>query len=167
MKLLDKDGLTYYTGKIKNELTDYVKNTDYATGSKGGVVKSGSNGFNVNSSTGAVSCSPRNYATQYVNDSDYYFISKGTLENVITGKGLVSNTDYATSSVGGVIRATGNYGFNSLNDGRPYASTYDYATYQSSNNIIFISKGTLENVLTAKIGDIQTLLDNLNTGNGV
>ena len=99
MKLLDKDGLTYYTSKIKNELTDYVKNTDYASASKGGVIK--------------------------------------------TGKCL------------------------GLNNGVVYATTLSYSNYTSAGNDNFVSKGTLENVLTAKIGDIQTLLDNLNTGSGV
>lgn len=101
MKLLDKDGLTYYTGKIKNELTDYVKNTDYATGSKGGVIK-------------------------IANNSNLY-----------------------------------------LYNGYAYCGSVNYSTYETRGNDTFISKGTLENVLTAKIGDIQTLLDNLNTGNGV
>ena len=216
--------------QIEVDLTDYVKNTDYASASKGGVVKSGSNGFNVNSSTGAVSCSPRNYATQYVNDSDYYFISKGTLENVITGKGLVSNTDYASASVGGVIKTPSTLGIGVGDTGNVFAQTSTYAEYgnrppgyfigkatldnvitgkglvsntdyassnggvikvsagqgtatnssgyligqtrtytqyQSDANTLFVCKGTLDNVLTAKIGDIQTLLDNLNTGNGV
>ena len=103
MKLLDKDGLTYYTGKIKNELTDYVKNTDYATASKGGVVK--------------------------------------------------SNTFY-----GALI---------SSSSGTIYSTTKSYSEYLTIDNNHFISKGTLENVLTARIGDIQTLLDNLNNGGGV
>lgn len=150
---------------VQVDLTDYVKNTDYATDNKGGVLKTG-NGLQVWSNSGVPYASEITYAN-YGNQGANTFIGKATLENVITGKGLVSNTNYASSSTGGVIRATGNYGFNSLNDGRPYASTYDYATYQSSNNITFISKGTLENVLIARIGDIQTLLDNLNTGNGV
>ena len=42
-----------------------------------------------------------------------------------------------------------------------------YANYGNKSNNYIISKGTLDNVLTAKIGDIQTLLDNLNTGGGV
>jgi hypothetical protein len=53
-----------------------------------------------------------------------------------------------------------------------------YANYQSKTNSYIISKGTLENVITGKdlttkayvdglVGDIQTLLDNLDVGNGV
>ena len=89
MKLLDKDGLTYYTGKIKNELTDYVKFTDYATNSKGGVFRTGGYGTAINSS-GQLYVYTQPYTT-YQSQSDGYFIGKGTLENVITGKGLINN----------------------------------------------------------------------------
>lgn len=100
MKLLDKDGLTYYTGKIKNELTDYVKNTDYATDSKGGVVKIGA-GLTVNASG-----------------------------NTITNE-------------------------------------YSYSSYETLPNYVFIGKGTLENVLTERIGSIDTILETLTVGGGV
>ena len=103
MKLLDKDGLTYYTGKIKNELTDYVKNTDYATGSKGGVVT-----------------------------------------------------------------VSGNYGTQiNPNNGLITTPTISYNNYLSSNNATFIGKGTLENVLTERIGSIDTVLETLTVGGGV
>ena len=96
---------------VQVDLTDYVKNTDYATSSKGGVVKTG-NRFTLNSS-GITTCSTRTYA-QYQTDADGSFIGKGTLENVITGKGL-----------------------------------------------------TTKSYVDGLVGDIQTLLDNLDSGNGV
>ena len=99
MKLLDKDGLTYYTGKIKNELTDYVKNTDYANGTTGGVIKSGGYGVSVDAN-GRVYCSVLDYAT-YLNQGNAYFVGKGTLENVITGKELVNKT-YVDGLVGDI-----------------------------------------------------------------
>lgn len=98
MKLLDKDGLTYYTGKIKNELTDYVKNTDYATGSKGGVIKTGY-GLRV-TELGYSQAIPLSYAN-YENAGETLFISKGTLENVITGKGLTTKS-YVDGLVGDI-----------------------------------------------------------------
>ena len=112
MKLLDKDGLTYYTGKIKNELTDYVKNTDYATSSKGGVIKTG-NALQVWANSGVPYASEITYAN-YGNQGANTFIGKATLENVITGKDL-----------------------------------------------------TTKSYVDGLVGDIQTLLDNLNTGSGV
>lgn len=151
--------------QIEVDLTDYVKNTDYASASKGGVIKATENYGVSMQSSGQMYATNSSYQT-YQNASQGYFIGKGTLENVITGKGLVSNTDYATDSVGGVIK-TGGYGVQINGVGQLYASNQSYSTYQTLHNNYFISKGTLNNVLDAKIGDIQTLLDNLNTGNGV
>lgn len=78
----------------KVDLTNYVTNTDYATSTVAGVMKV-SNGVVVGG-TGSVSCSPRTYA-DYSGLSSSYFISKGTLENVITGKGIVDSTKIKTS----------------------------------------------------------------------
>ena len=148
---------------VQVDLTDYVKNTDYATGSVGGVIKSG-NGFTV-SSNGYLTATTYSYA-DYGTKANTIFIGKGTLENVITGKGLVSNTSYATGDTGGVIKSGNQLGINSTN-GIPYCSSRTYEQYTNDTTAIFVSKGTLENVLTARIGDIQTLLDNLDVGNGV
>lgn len=73
----------------------------------------------------------------------------------------VKNTDYATSSTGGVIKGNSN-GFVVSNEGVPSANIKSYADYVGLVQGYFISKGTLDNVLTAKIGDIGTLLDQLN-----
>ena len=151
---------------VQVDLTDYVKNTDYATASKGGVVKvSFSRGTGIDN--GNIYPAIFTYE-QYNSALSGSFIGKGTLENVITGKGLVSNTDYATDSVGGVVKTNSQYMATSMtNSGALQSVEKTYAQYGNLGNTAFISKGTLENVLTAKIGDIQTLLDNLNTGNGV
>ena len=144
-----------------DSLTDYVKNTDYATDSKGGVIKA-SSGVSVNSSTGNIAAGLFTYAN-YQTKNDYTFIGKGTLENVITGKGLVSNTSYATSSVGGVLKTNENTAFTLHTNGYPVCSTITYSNYsQYLSNNAFISKGTLENVLTARIGDINSVLDSIN-----
>lgn len=63
------------------DLSDYVKNTDYATASKGGAIKSGY-GLNVETN-GVVNCAYARTPQQYDNYSNYNFISKGTLENVL------------------------------------------------------------------------------------
>ena len=74
----------------------------------------------------------------------------------------VKNTDYATTSKGGVIR-TGSFGLGiNSNSGRPYAQVINYSNYQNADNAMFIGKGTLENVLNARIGDINTVLDTIN-----
>lgn len=76
--------------QVQVDLTDYVKNTDYATASKGGVIKSGYYGLQVDSTNGKAYCDTYTYAN-YGNVENQRFISKGTLENVITGKGLITN----------------------------------------------------------------------------
>ncbi len=102
MKLLDKDGLTYYTGKIKNELTDYVKNTDYATTSTGGVIKIDSAYFGADLTNGKLYCIPLTYSA-YQSKGDSYFISKGTLENVLTERIGSIDTVLETLTVGGGV----------------------------------------------------------------
>lgn len=145
---------------VQVDLTDYVKNTDYATSNTGGVVKvQDTLGLGIGS-TGNLFATTKSYST-YQTLADGLVISKGTLENVITGKGLVSNTSYATDTVAGVIKANTN-GFLISNTGIPSAKDYTYSQYGSLGNNVFISKATLENVLTAKIGDIDSVLDAIN-----
>lgn len=150
---------------VQVDLTDYVKNTDYATDSKGGVIKTNAYGLSLNTN-GVLTPISYTYA-QYPNLSNNHVISKGTLENVITGKGLVSNTDYASSSTGGVVKVQDTLGLGIGSTGNLFATTKTYTTYQALSEGAIIGKGTLENVLNARIGDIQTLLDNLDVGSGV
>lgn len=143
--------------QVEVDLTDYVKNTDYATSNKGGVFKTG-NGIQVGSN-GAIKGVEYTYA-EYQNRGVNDVLAKGTLENVITGKGLVSNTDYATNLNAGVI--VGNNALNIYSNGKVYCAERTYTQYQNDNNNYFIGKGTLENVLNAKIGDIDSVLDSIN-----
>lgn len=74
--------------ELEND-SGYVKNTDYATISTGGVVKVGSDssvdyGFNLTDG-GVLYVRQKNY-TDYLSVNNNYAISKGTLENVIANK---------------------------------------------------------------------------------
>ena len=84
----------------------------------------------------------------------------------------VKNTDYATSSTGGVIKVAG-WARTAMDNGVLTATTTDYSIYSGTANSAFISKGTLENVITGKglttksyvdglVGDIGTALDTIN-----
>lgn len=84
----------------------------------------------------------------------------------------VKNTDYATSSTGGVIKINGNFGTNKNSNGYLISTTKTYADYGNADNGMFVSKGTLENVILGKqlvnqtyvdekIGDIGEVLDEL------
>ena len=64
------------------DLTDYVKNTDYASASKGGTVKlHPTYGAQINSTNGIISAVNKNL-TDYTSAVQQLFISKGTLENI-------------------------------------------------------------------------------------
>lgn len=85
----------------------------------------------------------------------------------------VKNTDYATDAKAGVIKSRSGFGFSVDSGGRPFSNNYTYSNYGSLYDTSFISKGTLENVITGKelvnktyvdtiVGDIGTILDNIN-----
>ena len=85
--------------ELEND-SGYVKNTDYATISTGGVVKVGSNssvdyGFNL-TNDGVLYARQKNY-TDYLSLNNNYAISKGTLENVIVNK---TNTSVFSNNFG-------------------------------------------------------------------
>ena len=132
--------------QVNPDLTDYVKNTNYATIEKAGVIKAGNAWGQEN---GVATASTRTYE-QYQTALSTTFIGKGTLENVITGKGLVSDTDYASDSSGGVVKTSINYGSTVGTAGVIKGTTRSYEQYQSIDNQLIISKGTLENVITGK-----------------
>lgn len=81
--------------QVQVDLTDYVKNTDYATFSKGGVVKI-LDDYGIYLINGVLSAQTKNYS-QYQALSTQLFIGKGTLENVITGKNLETANNKVTS----------------------------------------------------------------------
>ena len=179
--------------QIQVDLTDYVKNTDYATSSKGGVLMINQN-YGLRVSNGTLIGYGVNY-TDYQSALNQLVIDKGTLENVITGKGLVSNTDYADETKGGVVKTSTYYGTTLSSAGTILGSVRTYELYQSVDNRHIMCKGTLENVIAGKglidsskivnatsttagetydvryintmIGDIETILTTLDVGEGV
>lgn len=150
---------------VQIDLTNYVQFTDYATANKTGVIKGGNFGFGINNA-GQPNVSVYTYE-QYPTISNNHFIGKGTLENVITGKGLVSNTDYANTSNAGVIKIAGETQMYTTGSGLLYAYPLTYSQYTSNSNYAMINKGTLEAVLTNRIGDIESILETLDIGSGV
>ena len=158
----------------KVDLTNYVTNTDYANNNNAGVIKT-AQGFNVSSITGTTYATNYPYSAYGSLDSGT-FISKGTLESAITGKGLVSNTDYATSTVAGVLKVSN--GVVVGGTGYVSCSPRTYADYSGLSSSYFISKGTLENVIIGKdlttksyvdslVGNLETILTTLDIGSGV
>lgn len=133
----------------KVDLTNYVTNTDYATNAVGGVVKTNINYGTSVDSNGSLRGTTKTYA-EYDSMHNLGLISKVTLENVIEGKNLVSNTDYATNTTAGVIRTSSSYGTTVSGSGLINAYTLSYENYVGANDTTFVGKGTLENVITGK-----------------
>ena len=82
------------------DLTDYVKFTDYATSSKGGTIKISNASYGTNMDNGFLTAGVKTYE-QYTSGGNAFFIGKGTLENVITGKGLTTKS-YVDGLVGDI-----------------------------------------------------------------
>ena len=106
-----------------------------------------------------------NYAEYVYINNQWELLGKIGVQVDLTD--YVKNTDYATTSKAGIVKSTNGFMVDSSSGGGTYLLTKTFGEYTSSSNSLFIGKGTLENVLNARIGDIQTLLDNLNNGNGV
>ena len=86
---------------IEYDLTGYVKDTDYARSTKAGVIKVNTMyGLGVNSYDGILKGVGTDY-DGYITSGVSMVISKGTLENVITGKGLTTKS-YVDSVVGDI-----------------------------------------------------------------
>lgn len=84
----------------ESDLTGYVKNTDYANNNTGGVIKT-----NTNYGTDMYEGNLRGYGktySEYNSGSGNMFISKSTLENVITGKDLTTKA-YVDSAIASAI----------------------------------------------------------------
>lgn len=92
-----------HIGTTQVDLTNYVQNTDYATRNKGGVIKIGGNYGLEKDNLGNLYADQVSY-NDYGSLSGFAIMSKGTLENVITGKQLVNQT-YVDNIVGDINTA--------------------------------------------------------------
>ena len=74
---------------------------------------------------------------------------------------------------GGVVKVNNNTSFEVNANGYPLATNLTFSNYETKGNNTFISKGTLENVITGKglttksyvdglVGDINSALDTIN-----
>ena len=107
-----------------------------------------------------------------INDSDYYTKPSGGIPStdmtsaVQTSLGkadtAVQNTDYANGTTAGVFKTSSGYGTEVSTSGFLRGVAKTYSDYGNADTATIISKGTLDNVLTAVVGDINTLLDTIN-----
>ena len=157
---IDIDLDKYYTKEeIATILLDYVTNSSLATTLANYVLKQ------------ELTTTLSGYETkQELTTTLLDYVTKTDLTTELAD--YVKNTDYATNSKGGVIKTSSAYG-TQTGSGLLAGVTYSYADYQNKSQNAFISKGTLENVITGKdlttkayvdglVGDIGTILDNIN-----
>lgn len=81
-----------FIGTTKADISNVVKYTDYATSTRGGVIKFSTSHGIVMSADGFLMGSTRT-AEQYASNSGNMLINKGTLENVFTYKGFATDAD--------------------------------------------------------------------------
>ncbi len=151
------------------DLSDYVKNTDYASATVAGAVKASAYYACATNASGFLLASPKSLR-DYPNMDAATFISKGTLENIKddyvkrgltvnaieltdeektaarTWLGAVGNTDYATDGKVGVIKGSGVTGLYCNSSGNLVSSTASLSAYTSKPVTYIIGKGTLENI---------------------
>ena len=115
--------------------------------------------------------SGNNYAEYIYINNQWELLGKIGVQVDLTN--YVKNTDYASSSTGGVIKTNSSKGVGTGSTGNLYAQTRTYSQYTSDGNDLILGKGTLENVITGKdlttkayvdslVGDINTALDTIN-----
>lgn len=148
LKLKDSSGATISSGTIDLPLETMVVGAEYDSDTKE-IVLTLKSGSTIRFS---------------VADLVEGLVSEDSLEETL--QDYVKNTDYATDLVGGVFKTFNSYG-TYLADSYLVALVKTYQEYTSGSNNMFVSKGTLENVLNAKIGDIESILETLDIGNGV
>jgi hypothetical protein len=89
---------------VLQDLTNYVQFTDYASPSTAGVIKSSPTTYSTEMTSGGVLRGTTILYSSYDSTNDKAFISKGTLENVITGKDLTTKA-YVDGLVGDIATA--------------------------------------------------------------
>lgn len=105
---------------------------------------------------------------QYIGQEGPYYTKSEidtTLQGYVEDSDLtdyVKNTDYATSSKSGVLKIDTGLGTGVSQYGVLVGVGKTYAQYNSAYSDLIISKGTLENVLNARIGDISNAIDLIN-----
>lgn len=85
------------------------------------------------------------------------------VSDLVNDAGYITASDYATNLTGGTIKVTGAFGLDMSNSGELKGAVVSTSDYPSMWNDAVVSKGTLENVLSAKNyatqSDIPTVND--------
>lgn len=71
------------------------------------------------------------------------------IKKKLLNSGFITNTDYASSSTGGVIKTDSTYATDITSGGKLKAKEISASDYASANDSAFISKATLDNLVDA------------------
>lgn len=157
-----------HLGTTAVDLTDYVKNTDYATQDIGGVVKTHvsvgtmmtADGFlQVVRASDADITNKTNASKPIVPKSLDYAVKTGITTNTLeltddekasarTWLGAVGSTQYASENKAGLIGTMTYYGTSVASNGTLLSQVKTLVQYNSAPPQLFVGKGTLDNVLT-------------------
>lgn len=135
---------------------DYVKRTDRPTTTKAGVICSG-NWLKVNAETGKLECGELTVA-QYQTVAGYTFISKTTLENVLSNKGYITSSYHDSTKQDVIsdldtIRERADYGAEAHN---MYDNLQDTVDTINSNFMPY-------NIIASLIDEKQDIISDLST----
>lgn len=177
-KALIDDGQTGYGNRTATiDLRNYILATRLPIAGSGGMFSnvSGMGCINLNADYGFALDGTYGYLqVQSITDINAFnnklatfAISKGTLNTVLTARNYLQSSNYATDANGGTLKTAAAYGTSMATSGNPAVSTGQlcstivaYENYDSASNQMFISKGTLENVIAGK-GLIDNTVNNL------
>ena len=73
------------------------------------------------------------------------------LKKKLAGSGFITKTNYASGTTGGVIKTDSTYATDITTGGKLKSTTIAAASYSEANSAAFISKGTLDALITAGI----------------
>ena len=141
------------TDTEKSNWNAKVGTTDYATSSTGGVIKTNSGSYGVQVIDGFLAGGQTSYAN-YENKANQFIISKGTLENVITGKQLVNQTTLdnsfemtKTEDVENGSQITDGTGYARLNKiyGNTEQNSYTGKNLFDINSVTSVTNGSISN----------------------
>lgn len=135
---------------VQVDLTNYVQFTDLPTAAKSGPIRIGNAYGTAVNSVGTLYPTKVEFSN-YPSMSDFAFIGKGTLENVISGSVMSSGNTAPTTSTKGRL-------------GQLYINTTDNSVYQlvaiSGNTYTWV-QNTTKSYVDGLVGDIGTALDEI------
>lgn len=153
-------------GSASIDLSNYVQKTDYATSTVGGVIIADANYGAKMTSNGKISAVERTYDV-YQQANNNLIIGKGTLENILAGRGYLTEVPIATGNNVGGFKTSSTFGTGvSQSNGKLYATVVNYSDYDTSDTNMFISKGTLENVLTGRGYPVDVMVNGTSVVDG-